>query len=384
MPHHSPADPNLLSELDRLLDPDPSWATEPRQALAFFAGTYDNQVSIPTTEMCSWTDLAALLQDRLITTGVLDSDEDKNVTMITAALYKRHDDPLGYDPAPQKIYERDAVGNYVLDPYGQKIVKEVVYPIDPMTGVPFVQRSAANTIAYTSLFIDYDGRQTIEWAKDQFDHYAHVGYTSYSHLKDGKVNKFRVVIPFAEPIPAAEYEARRKSMLSWLQTDDPSTLAVSRGFFMPSCHRDRQHLAETWVNSGEPLDWRQFQAKPAWVPPPLPERPISGKALSRWGEDRLERQLDKIRRAGAGSRHETVVAAARAIGSDVAAGAVEEWRAEQALMHEALAVMGDSRMGEIRRAIVSGFRIGARTPSVVPETSRQTEMMARLLARLAK
>jgi len=50
-------------------------------------------------------------------------------------------------------------------------------------------------------------------------------------------------------------------------------------------------------------------------------------------------------------------------------------------MHEALVVMGDGRMGEIRRAIESGFRIGARSPSVVPETCRQTEMMARLLAR---
>ena len=46
MPHHSPADPNPLSELDR----NSSWATEPRQALAFFVGTFDNQVSIPKTE----------------------------------------------------------------------------------------------------------------------------------------------------------------------------------------------------------------------------------------------------------------------------------------------------------------------------------------------
>jgi hypothetical protein len=203
-------------------------------------------------------------------------------------------------------------------------------------------------------------------------------------VKDGTVNKFRIVIPFAEPIPTAEYEARRESMLSWLDTDDPSTLAVSRGFFVPSCHRDRVHLAETWVNDGEPLDWRQFRAKAPWVPPAPPERPMTGDALWRWGRERLERQLDKIRRAGEGSRHATVVAAARAVGSDVAAGAVDALEAEQALEHEALKQMGSGRAGEIRRAIESGFRIGTRSPSVVPESCKKTELMSRLLSRLAK
>jgi hypothetical protein len=69
-----------------------------------------------------------------------------------------------------------AAGNYALNPYGQKIVREVMYPIDPATGVPFVQRSADNAIAYTSLFIDYDGNQTTLWAKQRFGRYAHVGY----------------------------------------------------------------------------------------------------------------------------------------------------------------------------------------------------------------
>jgi hypothetical protein len=367
-------------------DPNPSWADEPRQALAFFDGTFDNQVF--TTSMCSWHDLRDMLQDRLVTTGIIDTDDDKNVMMITAALYRRHDDPRGYDPAPQKVFERDAWGNHVLDPYGQKVVREIVYPIDPETGKPFVQRSASNTIAYTSLFIDYDGRQTIRWARERFARYAHVGYTSYSHLKDGRVHKFRIVIPFREPIPVREYEARRTSMLSWLDTDDPSTLAIARGFFVPSCHRDRLHLGETWIQEGEPLDWGQFRAKTPWVPPSgsvsPAVHPIAGTELERWGEDRLEKQLAKIRYADVGGRHDALVRAARAVGSDVAAGAVKEWRAEQALMHEALTAMGEGRMGEIRRAIESGFRIGVRTPTPLPESCKQTEMMARLLARLKK
>jgi hypothetical protein len=103
-------------------DPNPSWTDEPRQALAFFDGTFDNQVF--TTSMCSWHDLRDMLQDRLVTTGIIDTDDDKNVMMITAALYRRHDDPRGYDPAPQKVFERDAWGDHVLDSYGQKVVRE--------------------------------------------------------------------------------------------------------------------------------------------------------------------------------------------------------------------------------------------------------------------
>jgi hypothetical protein len=53
-------------------------------------------------------------------------------------------------------------------------------------------------------------------------------------------------------------------------------------------------------------------------------------------------------------------------------------------MHEALTAMGEGRMGEIRRVIKSGFRIGVRTPTPLPESCKQTEMMSRLLARLKK
>jgi len=334
------------------------------QALAIFENARDNRVK--TTSFPTWGELVEFLGEHRVTTGTPDTKADKDRWMFTTAVYK--DDSGEYDPAPRNIYQEDEQGNRVLDQHGEPIVIGQEFPNDPETGRHYVRRSAANVLAYTALLLDYDGGQTIEWAQERFRRYAVAGYTSYSHLKDGRTHKFRVCIPFHEPIPTAEFEARKASFLEFAGSADPSTVAVSRGFYLPSVPQTRRHLADTWNHDGEPLDWTTLAKRKPWVPPPPPVTPIRGDALTAWGRDRLERQLDRIRNAGEGSRHDAVLRACRAIGSDVAAGAVDHHAAAQVILVEALAAMGAGRRGEIESMIRSGFRLGAMTPSTPPDT----------------
>lgn len=334
-----------------------------QQAVAVFRHARDNRVKM--TAYPTWGELVRFLAEHHLTDGERDTAADKDRWMFTTALYV--DDTGHYEPAPRNIYLTDDAGHMVLDEHSQPIMIGQEFPSDPETGKPFIKRCGANVLAYTALLLDYDGGQTIEWARERFRRHAVAGYTSYSHLKDGKTHKFRVCIPFHEPIPTAEFEARKDAFLDFAGSADPSTVAVSRGFYLPQVHPARAHLAVTWSHDGESLDWTTLAKRKPWVPLPPPVTPISGDALTAWGRERLERQLDRIRNAGEGSRHDAVLRACRAIGSDVAAGAVDHHAAAQVILVEALAAMGAGRRGEIESMIRSGFRLGAMTPSTPPD-----------------
>ena len=350
-------------------------------ALAFFRSSKDNRVD--KVGYWPWEHVVEILSEHVLTDGDLDDPADKDRWMFTLAVFKDAEWP-DYEPAPRKVYMKDPVtGRTVTDEYAQPTLDRIEYPENPATGRPYVQRCAANLIGYSGLLLDYDGIRTLDWAKERFGRYTYAGYTSYSHLKDGRMNKFRIVLPFREPCPAKDFELRKKAFLAFAMTDDPSTIAVSRGFYMPQVHPRRAHLAEAWSNTGEWLDWGRFRAEKPWVPPPMPVlASIEGDKLRAWGRLELEKHLQKIRDVeGEGARHHTVLGVCRYLGCVVAAGALDPHEMAAAVMNEALMKMGGARRGEIQSMIDSGIRKGRNTPATPPQKTRHTELMERILAK---
>lgn len=256
-------------------------------ALALFKSAGDNRVTKDATAILPWSQIVQDLSTHILTDGELDTEADKDRWMFTLALYK--DETWGdYEPATQKVFLRDPEGNRILDGQGLPMVKEIITPINPDTGKHYVRRSAANLLGYSALMLDYDGIRNIPWAKERFGRYAHCGYTSYSHMKDGRVNKFRLILPFATPCPVQEFELRKKAFLRFSETDDPSTVAVSRGFYLPQVHPRRAQFAETWSGDGPWLDWTTFKAEKPYVPPPIPAMPLPEGPARLWGRKEFE------------------------------------------------------------------------------------------------
>jgi hypothetical protein len=117
------------------------------------------------------------------------------------------------------------------------------------TGKPYTWRGAENVDKWWMLPVDIDGQQSIAQAKAFFLDYAYVAFTSFSHhLTDGATEKFRLFLLLKEPVPHEEFEKRRAALLQWLGAVDKSSLAGSRGFYLPSCPHDRVPLAQRWYN----------------------------------------------------------------------------------------------------------------------------------------
>jgi hypothetical protein len=125
------------------------------------------------------------------------------------------------------------------------------------------------------LAADFDGILSVDEAVERFDGFAYWLYTSYNHLtvceKTGRIfEKFRMFFPFVNPCPIREFETRKRAFLRFLNTDDESCVASSRGFYMPSCPAERMPVSRSWFQDGVWLDWGTFE------PEIIPEfRPVN-------------------------------------------------------------------------------------------------------------
>jgi hypothetical protein len=223
------------------------------------------------------------------------------------------------------------------------------------------------------LAADFDGVLSVEAAVERFDGFAYWIYTSYNHLTvcpdTGRtLEKFRMFFPFAVSCPIGEFEARKRSFLTFLGTDDESCVASSRGFYMPSCPAERLPLARSWFQDGVWLDWTAFAAE---VQPEeiqrTTDRPITGQHLDAYVRRAIEAEAEKIRLAHAGNRHGQVVKSARSLGQLVGTGVVEIVDFDGVLFAAAQAAGMRGRDNEIRQAIQDGVRYGRAKPRRLPE-----------------
>ncbi|KWH15134.1 hypothetical protein WL98_01920 [Burkholderia multivorans] len=114
------------------------------------------------------------------------------------------------------------------------------------------------------LIIDFDGRLSIEDAQHRFGEYEHAGYTSLSHRHEDE-DRFRMVMPFTNPMPKAEFLRLESGMRRWIDGDghnlaDNRTYAVGQVFILPAAHAENAELARAWRNHGRLLDWRMFES----------------------------------------------------------------------------------------------------------------------------
>lgn len=136
-------------------------------------------------------------------------------------------------------------------------------------GNPAVGRYSENVSAITAIILDCDKDWTIEDAKATLVGVRHLGYTSFSHRRNGNGDRFRVIIPLKDPCPKVEWERRRASIRALFPHVDGSTVALARAFYTPAVPPDTRHLAHAWSEDGEILDWRDFARTPDPPPPPI-------------------------------------------------------------------------------------------------------------------
>jgi len=149
----------------------------------------------------------------------------------------------------------------------------VVYdgPLDRM----YTRRLKENVLAVTMLILDYDGGMPLQEARERFKYYEYVGYTSFRHLKDKGVEKFRLVFPLTTPIPAAGEFTDCDDLIdgsAWYElTDalkefagacDPASFRCNQFYYLPITPRSRVDTAQVWVNSGAVLEWSSWKRTP--------------------------------------------------------------------------------------------------------------------------
>lgn len=142
-----------------------------------------------------------------------------------------------------------------------------------------VGRYAENVLEMHALCIDYDDGPSIDEVKHQLTGIRHLGYTSYNHLKDGVIQKFRVVIPLATSCPAADWKKRKDGFLTLFPGCDPSSFDLGRIFYAPSTPKSQQRVTVAWNQDGDPFDWQEVPAVEP-MPPRAPMTYVIGDAHS--------------------------------------------------------------------------------------------------------
>lgn len=193
----------------------------------------------------SWRDLADLL------TTHINSATKESTPMFNFAEFKTQDDPTA---EPGRSYHGHAIdGVWTRIPEG-------TYDEIPNS----VRRCKGNVCTINGIVLDVDDKMTIEQAQDLFKDIEHVIYTTFRHTA-GK-HKFRVVIPFSQPLLAADIAGRQASIVETFPGVDNCSFTMSQSFYFHSGHTDS---FSHW-NEGTMLDPYAFEYREPEVYIPQP------------------------------------------------------------------------------------------------------------------
>lgn len=207
--------------------------------IAFFTNIGDNRVE--DVSVVTWGELKELL-------STPDLRDDKDGPLFQVVLYKEPDD--------------------------ETIEPEHLLPDGTL------RRVGDNIAYYFALHLDFDDGPTMNDVRKLLLPYEHCGYTSHNHWKTYGVQKFRVILPLAEPITVAQLRERRDAILKWLNGVDPSTLAIGRCFYLPSCSKNGKLFATSWANNGSLLDVLNY-----FEPKKEPLAPVNVTVIHHGNED---------------------------------------------------------------------------------------------------
>ena len=135
-----------------------------------------------------------------------------------------------------------------------------------------VRRCRENVVGLHGIVLDIDADKTIEQAVELLDGIEYVLYTTYNHTWTN--NKFRVIIPFSQPLLAADIAGRIDSIKQTFPGVDNASFSISQCFYFHSSADPEQ--AFTHWNRGaiiNPYDF-EYQEPAVYVEPevkPVPD-----------------------------------------------------------------------------------------------------------------
>lgn len=121
-----------------------------------------------------------------------------------------------------------------------------------------VRRCKENLVSLSGLVLDVDGAMSLEDAIKLLEGLCMIVYTT--HGNTWTKNKFRVVIPFSQPLLAADIEARKLSIIETFPGVDLASFSNSQSFYLHSS--PNPELALSAVIDGEFVNPYDFEARP--------------------------------------------------------------------------------------------------------------------------
>ena len=160
-----------------------------------------------------WTTLADLL------TTHIDAEEKHRVPLYNFAEFKTLEDPTC---EPGRRYH----GHYVKGEWFR--LPDGTYDEIPNT----IRRCKNNVVAINGIVLDIDDNTTIAQAQDLYRDIEYVLYTTFRHTQAR--NKFRIVIPFSQPLLAEDIAGRQDSITETFPGVDRASFTVSQSFYFYS------------------------------------------------------------------------------------------------------------------------------------------------------
>ena len=136
--------------------------------------------------------------------------------------------------------------------------KQTTYDYIPGT----VRRCAHNIDEVYGVVLDFDGELSLEDAIAQFYDFDYVIYTTWRHTPEK--HRFRMVIPFSQPLKAEDIAKRKDSMMEAFPWIDPASLNMSQSFYFHSGENDC--IAFRSPYGRDMIDPYSFEE---YIPPPM-------------------------------------------------------------------------------------------------------------------
>ncbi len=210
------------------------------------------QAYVDLTIDLPWSEQVKLLQEHHR------ASRKEDVPMFNLAEFRSATDPF---VEPGRRYRGSVVnGTFMRDANGA---------YDEISGT--VRRCKGNIVNITGIVLDVDEAMTIESAMNMLQPLEYVLYTTFRHTPER--HKFRIVIPFAQPLLVADIAGRQQSIMSTFPGVDNASFTVSQSFYFHSGNREPY----THHNQGLMLDpYRDFVYQaPVVYAPPSPSQPVA-------------------------------------------------------------------------------------------------------------
>lgn len=139
-----------------------------------------------------------------------------------------------------------------------------------------VRRCKEQAVACHGVVLDFDDGTTIDEAQSRFAGIEHVLYTTFSHTAEH--HKFRVVMPFVEPISFDGLQARKDDLArTFGMNTDGCSFAVSQCFYLHSASPELECVAYAYHETGEWVDVYSMEVtKPVEREPAKIQREFKG------------------------------------------------------------------------------------------------------------